>query len=221
MTSWLSFFVRSAFLVLVGLAPHIVCSAFVASHRSCNLRPAMMPRQASRSGIIYVPDDPINTPVVQLFTRNGCATCDTVMETLRSVSRESPHILELVDIDDPEHQSWHDRYKYDLPILRINDIYWTTARLTVHEAKAGIYAATAGFFVKGRSEPNFKQVELQMMQPPSTPKQVKGENEDGKEQETVNPRRASSGSFQKMMVKAIRDRHEKRGCHIQELNKLE
>jgi len=158
----------------------------------------------SRSGIAYVSGNPDDTPVVKLFTRNGCTTCDKVMENLRSVAEESPHTLELVDIEDPEHLSWFERYKYDLPILRLNDMYWTCSRLTTNEAKAGIFAATAGFFVQGRNEPNAKQMELQMMQPPSTPNLWVGDEEG---QGKLNPRRASSGNFQKMLVKGIRDRH--------------
>ena len=193
-------------VVMVAWAPSYCHGAFWgAPNRISRL---LIPIQASRSGIVYVPEDSFakNAPVVKLFARTGCIYCDEVIETLRSVSNETPHTLELMDIDDSKHLSWWEKYKYDLPVLRINDIYWTFSRLTTKEAKAGIYAASAGFFVQGRDEPNAKQMELQMMQPPLIPK-TNVTSGGGEIQDEPKPRRASSGNFQKLIVQGIRDRH--------------
>eukprot|EP00960_Hanusia_phi_P045877 757476-Hanusia_phi.AAC.1 len=34
-----------------------------------------------------------------------------------------------VDITDPEHENWWKRYKYDIPVLHLNGMYWTKHKL--------------------------------------------------------------------------------------------
>ena len=39
---------------------------------------------------------------------------------LTEVKPNIDHALDAVDITDPEHQEWWDRYKYDIPVLHVN-----------------------------------------------------------------------------------------------------
>jgi hypothetical protein len=64
----------------------------------------------------------------------GCTLCDKAKEVLVQVQKDHPHSLRQVDITDPENQEWWDRYKYDIPVLHINGVYWTKHRLDVKEA---------------------------------------------------------------------------------------
>jgi hypothetical protein len=54
---------------------------------------------------------------------------------------EFPHSLDQIDITDKEHREWYDKYKYDIPVLHIGDVYWTKHRLDEHEAKEAIAEA--------------------------------------------------------------------------------
>ena len=49
-------------------------------------------------------------------------------EVLAGANAASPHTLEAVDITDAEHAQWWDRYKYDIPVLHVNQAYWAKHR---------------------------------------------------------------------------------------------
>lgn len=80
----------------------------------------------SVSGVIY--EAPSDRPLVQLFTKRGCTLCDQAKDVLARAAMERPHTLEAVDITDPENMQYWDRYKYDIPVLSINGIYWAKHR---------------------------------------------------------------------------------------------
>ena len=121
-------------------------------------------RNASVSGTIYEStaddedgDDDCKTTAkvtVKLFTKEGCTLCDAVKDVLQSVVQDEKdrqqqqlqHTLIAVDITDPEHEAYFDRYKYDIPVLHMNDVYWTKHRLTEAQAVQGLQAAAAGTF---------------------------------------------------------------------------
>mmetsp|Transcript_47921 Transcript_47921/g.116556 ORF Transcript_47921/g.116556 Transcript_47921/m.116556 type:complete len:334 (-) Transcript_47921:441-1442(-) len=97
----------------------------------------------SVTGLVYTSrrDDPTSTPSITLFTKHGCTLCDKVKDVLRE-SREDhtstiyyDHSLEQIDITDPEHSEWYDKYKYDIPVLHLNNQYWCKHRLTRDEAE--------------------------------------------------------------------------------------
>ena len=75
---------------------------------------------------------------IQLFTKEGCTLCDKVTDILKSIRSTHPHTLQAIDITDPEHKDYYDKYKYDIPILHIHGNYWIKHRLTKEEAIQGI-----------------------------------------------------------------------------------
>ncbi|KAL7561604.1 hypothetical protein ACA910_004192 [Epithemia clementina (nom. ined.)] len=108
---------------------------------------------ASVTGSVYNSPDPTD-PSVRLFTKEGCTLCDKVKDTLFSVRNKYPHSLYQVDITDDEHKDWFEKYKYDIPILHINNMYWTKHRLSAQEAEQTFEAVLKGAFSSPPGEPN-------------------------------------------------------------------
>ena len=81
----------------------------------------------SVTGIIYDAQT-AGSPTVSLFTKEGCTLCDKAVEVLRQAAETQPHTLRAVDITDAEHEQWWGRYKYDIPVLHIDDVYWAKHR---------------------------------------------------------------------------------------------
>lgn len=73
-------------------------------------------------------------PKIQLFTKEGCTLCDKVKDTLSTIKTDYPHSLYAIDITDKDKLTWYNKYKYDIPVLHMNNIYWTKHRLTPEEA---------------------------------------------------------------------------------------
>ena len=70
------------------------------------------------------------------------------------VREEFPHNLEQVDITDPEHKEWFDKYKYDIPVLHMGTKFWIKHRMTAEEATAGLQEAKDGVFEERKGDPN-------------------------------------------------------------------
>jgi len=64
-----------------------------------------------------------------------------------------------VDITDADKKRWFDRYKYDIPVLRIDGVYWAKHRISVEEAKKGIEEAMGGSFEVRGGEPDASRLE--------------------------------------------------------------
>jgi hypothetical protein len=69
--------------------------------------------------------------------------CGSV-KVLIMVREEEPHTLEAVDITDGDKTDWFAKYKYDIPVLRINGQYWTKHRLSEETALSGLNMARSG-----------------------------------------------------------------------------
>eukprot|EP00581_Thalassiosira_minuscula_P009558 CAMPEP_0183702652 /NCGR_PEP_ID=MMETSP0737-20130205/690_1 /TAXON_ID=385413 /ORGANISM="Thalassiosira miniscula, Strain CCMP1093" /LENGTH=193 /DNA_ID=CAMNT_0025929299 /DNA_START=35 /DNA_END=616 /DNA_ORIENTATION=+ len=110
----------------------------------------------SVTGPIYEMD---GAPTVKLFTKQGCTLCDKVKDVLDSVRDDQPHSLYAVDITDDDKQEWFSKYKYDIPVLHVNDIYWAKHRLSAEEAIAGIEEACKGSFEMRQGEPDASRLE--------------------------------------------------------------
>ncbi|KAL3793244.1 hypothetical protein HJC23_000786 [Cyclotella cryptica] len=110
----------------------------------------------SVTGPIYEMPD---SPSVKLFTKQGCTLCYKVKDILESVREEHPHSLYAVDITDDDKEHWFSKYKYDIPVLHIDDVYWTKHRLTVEDAIAGIEESRDGRFDKRQGEPDASRLE--------------------------------------------------------------
>lgn len=150
---------------------HIMTSRRWAHHRNIHLPPRnSRPITASLSddtigesdthqsvtGPIYELDD---VPTVKLFTKQGCTLCDKVKDVLESVRESQPHSLYAVDITDDDKQEWFSKYKYDIPILHINNIYWAKHKLSTEDAIIGIEEACAGDFQLRQGEPDASRLE--------------------------------------------------------------
>ena len=81
------------------------------------------------------------------------------LQVLASLRSEHPHSLEAVDITDDEHEMWFSKYKYDIPVLHIDDQYWTKHRLEEDEARAGLQKAIQGNFVARDGDPDAGEME--------------------------------------------------------------
>jgi hypothetical protein len=134
---------RGGAFVVVTRSPAAVATRFFAS---------------SVSGTIYSSSSE-QDPTIRLFTKEGCTLCDTVKETLQSLRDELPHSLEAVDITDAQHENWHDRYKFDIPVLHVGNSYWIKHRLTTDEAREGLIEARMGCFAARQGEPNSGEME--------------------------------------------------------------
>ena len=90
----------------------------------------------SVTGPIYEMDNDGNKPIpkIQLFTKEGCTLCDKVKDTLSTIKTTHPHSLYAIDITDEDKLIWYNKYKYDIPVLHMNNVYWTKHRVTAEEA---------------------------------------------------------------------------------------
>jgi Glutaredoxin-like domain (DUF836) len=86
--------------------------------------------------------------------------CDKAKDVLKAIQPQHPHSLWQVDITDREHREWWDRYKYDIPVLHINDLYWTKHRLDMDQAvEALTQASREGTFEARPGQPNAAAME--------------------------------------------------------------
>jgi glutaredoxin len=144
-------------------------------HRPCRIRLLLLQQQkqlrfASVTGPIYENDDDQQHDDdddnshrrldITLFTKEGCTLCDTAKEVLQSVRVEYPHSLRAIDITDDDQTYYWDKYKYDIPVLHINDQYWTKHRITADQARAALQSyRETGTFVSPAGEPNAAALE--------------------------------------------------------------
>lgn len=60
-----------------------------------------------------------SVPVIKLFTKKQCCLCDTAKFLLKKVKNREEFVLELIDIE--EKQEFFELYKYDIPVILLND----------------------------------------------------------------------------------------------------
>lgn len=115
----------------------------------------------SVSGIIYEDTTSSSPVIIKLYTKKGCTLCDYVKDVLISIQNNYPHTLIQVDITDVEHIVWWNKYKYDIPVLHINDMYWTKHKLNNdNDAIQAIQDVKSGTFHSPKSgEPNASVME--------------------------------------------------------------
>ena len=112
---------------------------------------------ASVSGVLYT--GPADAPTVKLYTKAGCTLCDVAKGVLQEAAEEQPHTLVAVDITDVEHTSWWDKYKYDIPVLHIDDMYWAKHRISLEDSQEALKQAADGTFEVQRGEPDAGRLE--------------------------------------------------------------
>ena len=118
--------------------------------------------RTSVTGTIYDFGSVGDHPTVQLYTKDGCTLCDKTKDVLKLLREEQPHSLEAIDITDPDKSEFFDRYKWDIPVLHINGMYWTKHKLTAKEAIDALVKARSGNFEAERGEPNALKMEKKM-----------------------------------------------------------
>ena len=73
---------------------------------------------------------------VVLYSGGGCHLCDDVFAVIEEVRRDVPFELEIRDInDDP---SWFAAYRYDIPVVTIDDVEAFRHRVTAAELRAAL-----------------------------------------------------------------------------------
>ena len=115
-------------------------------------------RGPSVSGVLYAASVP-KAPLVKLYTKAGCTLCDVAKDVLAGIQSQQPHSLEAVDITDPEHAEWWSKYKYDIPVLHIDGVYWAKHRITAEQSIEALAAACDGQFEPQRGEPDAGRLE--------------------------------------------------------------
>uniref|UniRef100_A0A7S2RJP9 Glutaredoxin-like protein n=1 Tax=Rhizochromulina marina TaxID=1034831 RepID=A0A7S2RJP9_9STRA len=136
------------------------CGAFPRSiplHRGGVLRKGLAAAAGSVTGDIYSGGE--GSPTVKLFTKADCTLCDKVKDVLQDLREEAPHSLVAVDITDGDKGEWFDKYKFDIPVLHVNDMYWAKHRLTADEARNAFNEVKLGTFAPQPGEPNAAKYE--------------------------------------------------------------
>mmetsp|Transcript_48678 Transcript_48678/g.58701 ORF Transcript_48678/g.58701 Transcript_48678/m.58701 type:complete len:245 (-) Transcript_48678:66-800(-) len=143
-------------------------------------------------------------PVVTLFTTGvdtavGRSYGDGVVQEMLKSKHEAGqyHQLLVVDVSHEKNAKWYAKYKYDLPVLHMGNLYWTKGMyLTSKVVSASLHLASDGDqFPVGRNEPNASYMEKYM-----------ADQKEGEKEIIDHPRRSRSGSFQKMMVRSTTQR---------------
>ena len=80
--------------------------------------------------------------------------CDKAVDVLKSIRDEQPHTLRSIDITDEDKEVYWDKYKWDIPVLHINGLYWQKHRLSAEEARDALEAARMGSFETQKGEPD-------------------------------------------------------------------
>jgi glutaredoxin len=66
---------------------------------------------------------------VTLFTRENCHLCEAAREVIERVRQRIPFELQLIDIDEPTHEQWLDRYDHHVPVIHIDGHEFARHRL--------------------------------------------------------------------------------------------
>lgn len=55
---------------------------------------------------------------ITLFTRSGCALCDSAKGVLSQVWNKRPFEYSEIDVMESGHEKWKDVYEFDTPVVR-------------------------------------------------------------------------------------------------------
>ncbi|CAG8452224.1 7242_t:CDS:2 [Ambispora gerdemannii] len=59
--------------------------------------------------------------ILTLFTSRTCSICNEAKLSLDRVRKKIPFDLEQKDIYEPDNRQWLEQYKYDIPVLHMNN----------------------------------------------------------------------------------------------------
>ena len=105
---------------------------------------------SSATGTVYSAS---TGPVVTLYTTVGCSLCDDAVQVLHGLRRDRPHTVKAIDIKDTGNESIWRKYRYHIPVLALDGVYWAKHAISTEEAIAGLDEASAGTFTARPGEP--------------------------------------------------------------------
>ncbi|KAJ2799628.1 hypothetical protein H4R20_004360 [Coemansia guatemalensis] len=78
--------------------------------------------------------------VLTMFTHSRCQLCVDAKEALAQVRKQVPFEISEVDIRKPGNERWFDEYKYDVPVIHVNDEFLLWHRVNVADTVAKLKA---------------------------------------------------------------------------------
>ncbi|KAJ2354829.1 hypothetical protein IWW50_006050 [Coemansia erecta] len=71
--------------------------------------------------------------MLTMFTHNRCQLCVDAKEALEHVRRQVPFDVTEVDIKKPGNEKWFDEYKFDVPVIHVNDEFLLWHRVNIDD----------------------------------------------------------------------------------------
>ncbi|KAJ2191828.1 hypothetical protein IW145_006669 [Coemansia sp. RSA 521] len=71
--------------------------------------------------------------MLTMFTHNRCQLCVDAKEALHHVRKQVPFEITEVDIKKPGNEKWFDEYKYDVPVIHVNDEFLLWHRVNIDD----------------------------------------------------------------------------------------
>ncbi|KAJ2525980.1 hypothetical protein EV175_007697, partial [Coemansia sp. RSA 1933] len=69
--------------------------------------------------------------MLTMFTHNQCQLCIDAKEALKLVQQQVPFNFKEVDIRKPGNEAWFEEYKYDIPVIHVNNEFLLWHRVDV------------------------------------------------------------------------------------------
>ncbi|KAJ1799544.1 hypothetical protein LPJ59_001755 [Coemansia sp. RSA 2399] len=74
--------------------------------------------------------------MLTMFTHNRCQLCVHAREALEHVRQQVPFDIEEVDIRKPGNEAWFEEYKYDVPVIHVDNEFLLWHRVDVADTVA-------------------------------------------------------------------------------------
>ncbi|RIA87753.1 thioredoxin-like protein [Glomus cerebriforme] len=71
--------------------------------------------------------------ILTLFTSKSCSLCVDAKHAIKQVQKRVPFDFEQKDIKAPENSNWFEKYKYDIPVLHLNNQFIFKHRIEQNE----------------------------------------------------------------------------------------
>ncbi|KAJ1994447.1 hypothetical protein GGI25_001501 [Coemansia spiralis] len=78
--------------------------------------------------------------VLTMFTHSRCQLCVHAKEALEQVQQQVPFDISEIDVRKPGNEKWFEEYKYDVPVIHVNDEFLLWHRVDVAETVAKLKA---------------------------------------------------------------------------------
>lgn len=91
---------------------------------------------------------------VTLFGKDECHLCDVVKAVLKRSPRQADFELRHVDISQPANAAWYARYRYDIPVVHLNGVYFAKHRISLDAFHSALDLAADGNLAPSPDEPD-------------------------------------------------------------------